>query len=92
MYMSVLSGCMYVHHMCAWCLRRPEEGVGSPGTGAMDGCELPCGCWELNRGPLQEQQGLFTAEPPLQPLQVTLESFFMPSVKAVFVWEVACHW
>jgi hypothetical protein len=21
----------------------------------MDGCELPCGCWESNLGPLQEQ-------------------------------------
>jgi hypothetical protein len=20
-----------------------------------DGCELPCGCWELNSGPLEEQ-------------------------------------
>lgn len=25
--------------------------------------ELPGGCWELNRGPLQEQQTLLTAEP-----------------------------
>ncbi|KRY65434.1 hypothetical protein T4D_8955 [Trichinella pseudospiralis] len=21
----------------------------------MDGCEPPCGCWELNSGPLEEQ-------------------------------------
>ena len=27
----------------------------------------PCGCWELNSGPLQEQSGLLTAEPSLQP-------------------------
>lgn len=27
---------------------------------------VPCGCWEPNRGPLQEQKVLFTAEPALQ--------------------------
>ena len=32
-----------------------------------DGCELPCGCWELNSGPLEEQSVLLTAEPLLQP-------------------------
>ena len=33
----------------------------------IDGCEPPCGCWELNSGPLEEQSVLFTAEPSLQP-------------------------
>lgn len=28
----------------------------------LDGCELPCGCWELNSGPLVEQYALLTAE------------------------------
>ena len=32
-----------------------------------DGCEPPCGCWELNSGPLQEQSVLLTTEPSLQP-------------------------
>jgi hypothetical protein len=32
-----------------------------------DGCEPPCGCWELNLGPLEEQSVLLTAEPSLQP-------------------------
>lgn len=31
-----------------------------------DGCEPPHGCWELNSGPLQEQQVLLTAGPSLQ--------------------------
>jgi hypothetical protein len=31
------------------------EGVGSLGTGVTDSYELPCGCWELNLGPLEEQ-------------------------------------
>jgi hypothetical protein len=29
----------------------------------MDGCEPPCGCWDLNSGPLEEQSVLLTAEP-----------------------------
>ena len=32
-----------------------------------DGCELPCGCRELNSGLLEEQSVLVTAEPSLQP-------------------------
>jgi hypothetical protein len=28
-----------------------------------DGCEPPCGCWELNSGPLKEQAMLLIAEP-----------------------------
>ena len=37
-----------------------------------DGCEPPCGCWELNSGPLEEQAMLLTSEPSLQPLIVFL--------------------
>jgi hypothetical protein len=30
----------------------------------MDGCEPPCGCWDLNSGPLGEEQSvLLSAEP-----------------------------
>ena len=32
----------------------------------IDGCEPPCGCWELNSGPLEEQPVLLTTEPSLQ--------------------------
>jgi hypothetical protein len=35
----------------------PEESI-------TDGCEPPCGCWELNSGPLEEQP--LTAEPSFQ--------------------------
>ena len=31
------------------------------------GCEPPCGCRELNSGPLEEQAMLLTTEPSLQP-------------------------
>lgn len=49
---------MYVHHMCVWFQQRSEEGIGSPGTGATDGCEPPCECWDSNPGPLQEHRTL----------------------------------
>ena len=32
-----------------------------------DGCEPPCGCWDLNSGPSEEQLVLLTTEPSLQP-------------------------
>jgi hypothetical protein len=40
----------------------PEEGI----RFFTDGCEPPCGCWELNSGPLEEQLLLLIAEPCLQ--------------------------
>ena len=39
-----------------------------PGTRITDSCELLCGCWELNLGPLEEQPVLLTAEPSLSVL------------------------
>jgi hypothetical protein len=33
----------------------------------MGGCEPPCGCWDLNSGPSEEQSMPLTAEPSLQP-------------------------
>ena len=44
-------------------------GVRTPGTGVTDSCELSCGCWELNPGPLEEQLVLLTAERTLQALK-----------------------
>ena len=42
----------------------PEEGSDLI-TG---GCEPPCGCWDLNSVPSEEQSVLLTSEPSLQPL------------------------
>lgn len=52
---SVLHACMSVHHICAWCCQRPEEGVRSRGTGVTNSCELTRGHWQLNLDPLEEQ-------------------------------------
>ena len=38
------------------CLQSPEEGIRSLGTEVKDGCELPCGYWELNRDPCKSNQ------------------------------------
>jgi hypothetical protein len=43
------------------CLQTPQKRASDPIT---EGCEPPCGCWELNSGPLEEQ---LTTEPSLQP-------------------------
>jgi hypothetical protein len=50
---------MYVH--CSY-LQTPQKRV--PDLIA-DGCEPPCGCWDLNSGPSEEQSALLTAEPSL---------------------------
>lgn len=31
-----------------------QRGHRFPGTRVTDGCEPPCGCWELNPDPLEE--------------------------------------
>jgi hypothetical protein len=33
----------------------------------MGGCEPPCGCWDLNSGPSEEQSVLLLTEPSRQP-------------------------
>jgi hypothetical protein len=38
------------------------EGVEFPGPEVIDSCKLPCGCWELNLGPLEEHPVLLTTE------------------------------
>jgi hypothetical protein len=45
---------MFYLHVCLW------EGVRFPETGVNDSRKLPCGCWELNPGLLEEQLVLLT--------------------------------
>ena len=49
---------MYVHHIGA-VSKKSKDDFGSLGVEVTDDCELPCGCGELNPGPLQKQQVLF---------------------------------
>lgn len=53
MCMSVLSAGMPMHQ------KRTSNPI-------IDDCEQPCGCWDLNSGPLEEQLVLLTAEPQNQ--------------------------
>ena len=59
MHMGVLPACVSVHHVCAVPVEA-RRGCHIPGTGVTDSCELLCGCWELNLGPLEEQRVLLT--------------------------------
>jgi hypothetical protein len=52
----------YIHSVLPAYMPAYQKRVPGPIT---DGCELPCGCWELNSGPLEEHSMLSTSEPPL---------------------------
>ena len=39
-----------VHCVHVWCPQRPKKVLTPPGTGVRNGCEPPCGCWDLNLG------------------------------------------
>ncbi|EDL09379.1 mCG144592, partial [Mus musculus] len=54
-----------------------------------DGCESPCGCWELNSGPLEEQSVLLTAQPSLQPQAMF---FHCPHLCVWRAYRVASVW
>jgi hypothetical protein len=56
-------------------------GVGSPGAGVTDICELPCGYWELKSDHLEEQAVLLTAGTSLQ----SLDSCYVNRV-SIFKW------
>jgi hypothetical protein len=52
--------CMYTMHMF-----RVQKRVSGPESRVTDSCVLPCGCWEVGQGPLQEQQVLLPFESSL---------------------------
>ena len=57
---------IYLTWVHCGCLQTHQKRASDLST---DGCEPPCGCWELNSGPLEEQSVLLTTEPSLQPLE-----------------------
>lgn len=64
--MDVLLAYFFVHCMHIWCLRKPEEGVGSPGTRVTGGFELNVSAGNGTLCPLEEQSGLLSTVPFLQ--------------------------
>lgn len=59
---------MPLHHVCAWYLKGPEEGIGFSETGVVGGCEMPCRCWKQNLDPLKQQSLTLSAEPFSSPV------------------------
>lgn len=55
--------CMFVCVLHAWYPQRPEEGIGTLGTGVRNGFELQCECRKLNLGPLEGKTLVLTAKP-----------------------------
>ena len=55
----------YFYFMCNWILSVSMSVLGLRSWSYS--CELPCGCWELNLGPLEEQSVLLAAEPSAIP-------------------------
>jgi hypothetical protein len=45
-------------YMCVKFPQKPKEVDRLHWTGVTDCCELPRGCWDLNPGPVEEQQVL----------------------------------
>lgn len=62
-------GYLYVCAIHVWLVHAEagKEGVRSLGTEITGSCELLCGCWKLNLGPLEEQPVILTDKLSLQP-------------------------
>jgi hypothetical protein len=54
----------------------------------MDDCEPPCGCWDLNSGPVEEQSVLLTTEPSLILDIIPLSDV---GLVKIFFQSVGCH-
>lgn len=61
--------CLHIsmHHEYSWWLQRLEGGTGFLGTEVMDVCDKIRGYRKPNPGLMQEQHGLLSTEPSLQP-------------------------
>ena len=52
------------------------------------GCELSCGCWELNSTPLEEQLVLLTAEPLTLFQRLKQQPFTLAVFQLQLRWEM----
>jgi hypothetical protein len=66
----------------------PGESIIGSYYSITDVCQPPCGCLELNSGPLEEQSVLLTTEPSLQPLLQALNSWTQQSMSNHFPGEL----
>jgi hypothetical protein len=58
--------CIYLFHVCEYTVTVFRHTRRRHWITITDGCEPPCGFWELNSGPPEEQSVLLTAKPSLQ--------------------------
>jgi hypothetical protein len=80
--------CIWVHYSS---LQTHQKRASVPIT---DGCELPCGCWELNSRPLEKQSELLTTKPgsgsPNSPgYNKSNNSQVLPTMLSGFSWRWA---
>jgi hypothetical protein len=68
-------GAFFFLNLFIYCMKVYYSCLQTPQNRAFD-CKPPCGCWELNSGPLEEQSVLSTIESSLQylppPLMILL--------------------
>jgi hypothetical protein len=83
--------CVWVH--CS-CFQTHQKRAWDPIT---DGCDPPCGCWELNSGCLKEKLMLLSTKPSLQRIISFLKgnkllfSFLKGLNKSVSKWQNFSH-
>jgi hypothetical protein len=65
LFLFLFSKDVFIYYMvhCS-CFQIPQKRASDLFT---DGCEPPCGCWNLNSRPSEEPLVLLTTEPSLQP-------------------------
>jgi hypothetical protein len=66
-----------------------QNGVSDLITG---GCEPPCGCWDLNSGPLKEQSVLLPAEPSHQPNKSFIYTYKIYVEMFLFYGDFDCNY
>jgi hypothetical protein len=61
----------YLYEYTCSCLQTHQKRASDLIT---NGCKPPCGCWDLNSGPSEEQSVLLTTQPSLQPIMFVFKN------------------
>ena len=78
-----------IHHLHGLCLRKPEEGMGSPRTGVTDGHWQPYGYCQSDLGPLEDIQSSSPLSlPPTQEIVGIFHVYFKSHTSRVKVSNV----
>lgn len=75
--------CMYVHRVRMQCPGSSEEAFGYPGSGVIGDHEQPCGCWQTNLGPQQEQLVFFIQPSLALALNSWSSCLYFPSARII---------